>query len=137
MIVSSWSLGVVIAAAETFLTASRLVSSVASYLYYFIENCTTNLAECWMHICAKFDGGKQINRSQRGSWEGRCIDACLHLNEGSAWGPTSWEKAVSVPANTVYKSYATTLTRVVEQDRKRKSTQQAKLQRKKSKTSFC
>ena len=81
-----------------------------------------------MHIRTKFDGGKQINQSQRGSWKGWCTGAGLRLNEGPAWGPTSWEKAVSVPANTVYKSYATTLTRVVEQDRKRKFTQQAKLQ---------
>ena len=47
-------------------------------------------------------------------------------------GTTCWEKAVSVPANTVYKAYATTLTRVVKQDRKWKSSQQAKQQRKKS-----
>ena len=85
-----------------------------------------------MHIRTKFDGGKQINRSQRGSWEGRCTGAGLRLNEGPVWGPTCWEKAVSVPANTVYKSYTTTLTRVVDQDRKRKSSQQAKQQRKKS-----
>ena len=85
-----------------------------------------------MHIRTKFDGGKQINRSLRDSWEGRCTGAGLHLNEGPVWGPTCWEKAVSVPANTVYKSYTTTLTRVVDQDRKRKSSQQAKQQCKKS-----
>ena len=85
-----------------------------------------------MHIHTKFDGGKQINRSQHGSWEGRCTGAGLCLNESPLWGPTCWEKAVSVPANTVYKSYTTTLTRVVDQDRKRKSSQQPKQQRKKS-----
>ena len=85
-----------------------------------------------MHIRTKFDGGKQINRSQRGSWEGRCTGAGLRLNGGPAWGPTSWEKAVSVPANTIYKRHATTLSKVVEQDRKRKSSLPAKQQRKKS-----
>ena len=52
----------------------------------------TNLTECWMHIRTKFDGGKQINRNQRGSWEGQCTGAGLHLNGGPAWGPTCWEK---------------------------------------------
>ena len=96
------------------------------FIQYFIGNCTTNLAECWMHIRTKSDGGKQINRIQCGSWEGRCTGAGLRLNEGPVWGPTCWEKVVLVPANTVYKSYTTTLTRVVDQDRKRKSSQQAK-----------
>ena len=81
-----------------------------------------------MHIHTKIDGGKQINRSQRCSWEGWCTGAGLCLNEGPTWELTSWEKAVSVPANAVYKSYATTLTRVVEQDCKQKSTQQVNLQ---------
>jgi len=27
---------------------------------YFTGNFTTNLAESWMHIRSKFDGGKQI-----------------------------------------------------------------------------
>ena len=95
----------------------------------FIGNCITDLAECWMHIHTKFDEGKQINWSQHGSWEGQ---SSLHLNEGPVWGPTCWEKAVSVPANIVYKSYTTTLTRAVKQDCKRKSSQQAKQQCKKS-----
>ena len=85
-----------------------------------------------MHISTKFDGGKKINQSQHDSWEGRCTGAGLSLNEGPVWGPTYWKKAVSVSANTVYKSYTTTLTRVVKQDRKRKSSQQAKQQHEKS-----
>ena len=91
----------------------------------------TSLAECWMHI-STFDEGKKINRSQHDSWEGQCTGAGLSLNEGLVWGPTCWGKVVSVPANTVYKSYTTTFTRVVEQDHKWKSSQQAKQQRKKS-----
>ena len=34
-----------------------------------------------MPIRSKFDGGKQINRSQSGSWEGRCAGAALRVNE--------------------------------------------------------
>ena len=36
---------------------SRLVAKSKQ----LIGNHTTNLAECWMHIRAKFDGGKVIN----------------------------------------------------------------------------
>ena len=54
-----------------------------------LGNFTTNLAESLMHICSKFDGGKQINRSQAGSWQGRCAKAGLHCNEGTGWGPTT------------------------------------------------
>ena len=102
------------------------------YTLYFVGNCTTNLAECWMHIRTKFDGGKQINRSQRGSWEGRCAGAGLRLNEGPKWGPKCWEKAVSVPANNIFVSHAAIVSKEVEKDRKQKSSLPAKQQRKKS-----
>ena len=48
---------------------SRLVGKASQLL----GNNTTNLAECWMHIRSKFDGGKVINHSQSGSWEHRCM----------------------------------------------------------------
>ena len=45
-----------------------------------LGNFTTNLAESYMSVRAKFDGGKQINRSQSGSWQGRCVrDQCGDL----------------------------------------------------------
>ena len=102
------------------------------YTLHFVGNCTTNLAECWMHIRTKFDGGKQINRSQRGSWAGRCRGAGLRLNEGPMWGPQCWEKAVSIPANDIFKTHAAMVSKEVEKDRKRKSLLPAKQQRKKS-----
>jgi len=43
-----------------------------------------------MQIRSTFDGSKQINRRQAGSWEGQCADAGLHCNEGAGWGLTSW-----------------------------------------------
>lgn len=46
---------------------SRLVAKAEQ----LIDNVTTNLAESWMHVRCKFDGGKVINRSQSGSWEHR------------------------------------------------------------------
>ena len=40
-------------------TLSRLIGKAEQLL----GNHTTNLAECWMHIRTKFDGGKVINWS--------------------------------------------------------------------------
>ena len=58
----------------------RLVSRLASKASQLIGNFTTNLAENWMNIRAKFDGGKMFNCSQVGSWEFRCMGAGLQLN---------------------------------------------------------
>ena len=81
------------------------------YTLYFVENCTTNLAECWMHIRTKFDCGKQINQSQQGScsWASQSTRAGLCLNEGTMWGSQCWEKTVSIPANEIFKSHAATV----------------------------
>ena len=57
-----------------------------------------------MHIRSKFDGGKQINHSQSGSWEGRCAGAGLRQNLGPAWGPVTWKSATGSEANSVFRS---------------------------------
>ncbi len=64
---------------------SRLVAKAP-----LIGNFTTNLAEAWMHVRSKFDGGKVINHSQSGSWELRCYGAGLQHNLGKEWGPKLW-----------------------------------------------
>ena len=58
-----------------------------------------------MHIRSKFDGGKQINRSQSGSWEARCTGTALRVNEGPEWGPKCWEKMTKVKNNQTYKKF--------------------------------
>jgi len=55
-----------------------------------------------MHIRTKFDGGKQIDQSQRDSWQRRCAGAVLRMNEGPEWGPQQWAKIVGLPAGSVY-----------------------------------
>lgn len=47
-----------------------LVARLVEKAPQLMGNFTTNLAESWMHIRSKFDGGKVINRSQSGSWHG-------------------------------------------------------------------
>jgi len=61
---------------------SRLVGKAEQSIY----NVTTILAEAWMHVHSKFDGGKDINRSQSGSWEHRCMGAGIQHNFGKEWG---------------------------------------------------
>ena len=85
-----------------------------------------------MNVRAKFDGGKQINRSQSGSWQARCAGAGLRINEGPAWGPAAWEKVLSTPSATFTK-VAQSKSKKVEKDLKRKSTDEVRHQRKRAK----
>ena len=109
------------------------VSTVSEF--HTVGNFTTNLAEGYMHIRCKFDGGKQINRSQRGSWEGRCAGASLRVNEGPEWGPICWEKITKSTKNQTYKAVATKRTKKLTKDNKRKAREEVKLKRKRQKTS--
>ena len=58
--------------------------------------------------------------------------ARLRSNEGAAWGPACWEKAVLVEPSDVFKSTAADAAKRVEKDRKRKASHAAKTQRKKA-----
>ena len=106
---------------------------VMKYLYIYIGNFTTNLAEGYMHIRSKFDGGKQINRSQSGSWEARCAGAALRVNEGPEWGPKCWEKITKLKNNQTYKTVSAKRTKQLARDNKRKVSETVKLQQKKEK----
>lgn len=79
-----------------------------------------------MHIHCKFDGGKQINRVQSGSWQGRCAGAGLRQNLGPNWGPTTWKDVTGAQANPISISTSQTRSVQVEKCRKRKSTDKAK-----------
>ena len=48
--------------------------------FSFKGSFTTSLAESWMHVHCKFDGGKRVNRSQGRAWEGRCAGGGLLQN---------------------------------------------------------
>ena len=104
------------------LLLSRLVAKASQ----LIDNFTTNLVEGWMHVRTKFDGGKQINRSQSGSWQHRCMGAGLRHNEGLAWAPQTWGNVFNEPPNTVFVESAKKKAKEVETTRKRKATDSAK-----------
>jgi hypothetical protein len=63
-----------------------------------LNNTTSNLAESWMAIRTKFDGGKRINRCQRKSWHIRCYGATLRRNLGCSWSPIALEMVANIPA---------------------------------------
>ena len=86
-----------------------------------------------MHVRTKFDGGKQINRSQSGSWTGRCVGAALRMNDGPGWGPTCWEKVTGLPPSETFKAVAEERCKKTTSDRKRKATENEKIKRKRRK----
>lgn len=103
-----------------------LVSRLVGKAHQLIKNFTTNLAENWMQIRCKFDGGKVINRSQSGSCESRCSGAGLQKNLGKCWGPPTWEKMTGFPASQVFVDTAESSAKKADKDRKRKATEEAK-----------
>ncbi|KAJ8299476.1 hypothetical protein KUTeg_023536 [Tegillarca granosa] len=71
-----------------------------------LDNYTTNLAESWVSIRAKFDGGKLNNRCNRGSWHSRCYGGSLRINLGASCSTVVWEKCTSsVPGKYFQKIY--------------------------------
>jgi len=99
---------------------------VINNIVWWAGNFTTNLAEGYMNVRSKFDGGKQINRSQRGAWKGRCAGAGLRINEGPAWGPAMWEKITSTAPSTTFTAVATARVLQTDKDRERKAQKEVK-----------
>lgn len=98
-----------------------------------IGNQTTNLAESWMNIRAKFDGGKYKNRIQKGSFGYRCAGAGLRQNLGREWGPQAWKEMTQSSPNKVFIDTAERSAKIADKDRKRKATEEVKEKRRKSK----
>ena len=75
-------------------------------MYFTTGNFNTNLAESYMHVRSKFAGGWQINQSQKGSWQSRCVGAALRMNKGFSWGPACWENVTGLPPGNTFKAVA-------------------------------
>ncbi|VDI80111.1 Hypothetical predicted protein [Mytilus galloprovincialis] len=75
---------------------SRLLVRLENKASSLITCQTTNLAENWMSIRAKFDGGKFYNRVNRGSWHARCYGGGLRKNFGPKWSPTVWRRLLAL-----------------------------------------
>ncbi|CAC5392298.1 unnamed protein product [Mytilus coruscus] len=70
-----------------------LLNNIAKKSSNLIGNFTSNLAESWMHMWTKFDGGKMYNHCYRGSWHTRCYGAALRNNLSPLWSPKVWESS--------------------------------------------
>ena len=79
-----------------------------------------------MHVRSKFDGGKQNNQSQKGSWQSRCAGAALRMNKGSSWGPACWENVTGLLPSDTFKAVAAKRAKNLAKDRKRKATTKEK-----------
>ena len=108
---------------------SRLVSKAGQ----LIDNATTNVAESWMHVRSKYDGGKVINRSQSGSWGHRCMGAGLQHNLGKQWGPEVWKGMTSASPNKIFTSTAARSARCLSKNKERKGKEDVKAKRRASK----
>ncbi len=108
-----------------------LVDRLASKASRLIKNFTTNIAENWMNVRCKFDGGKYVNRSQSGSFQFRCYGAGLQQNLGKSWSPAIWGQMVGSTPNQVFLDAAEASTKKAEKTRKRMATQKSKESRKK------
>lgn len=85
------------------MTAANSISEKAARL---ITDDTSNLAEALMSLVAKFSGGKQINRCQKGSYEHRCQVAGLSFQLGPQWHAKTSKAITSNSPGAVYKKYA-------------------------------
>ena len=98
-------LGRIDVGSEVLKDVNKLLERLSSNASRLIENTTTNMAECWMSIRSKFDGGKIINRCFRGSWHARCFGSALRMNNGPSWSPNLWEKITKIPATPLFKKH--------------------------------
>ena len=98
-----------------------------------IQNCTTNSAEIFMGINAKFNGGKQINHNQKGSFEGRFYSAGLCFQAGPSWHGKIWEKSTGIESSVIMKDYCHRVYRKRKADRERQNSEPAKKRRRQSK----
>lgn len=97
-----------------------------------ISNATSNLAECFMGIRCKFDGGKVYYRIQRGSFQHRCYGAGLRFQLGPNWAPKVWPQITGEEPGEVMTQYYDTQAQQHHKDMKRKDTHAYKKQQKRA-----
>ena len=72
-----------------------------------------------MGINTKFNGGKQINRTQRGSFEGRCFGAGFCFQNGAGWHENIWQKCTGRQSGLVLVDYCKGISKKRKVDRER------------------
>ncbi|KAH7957047.1 hypothetical protein HPB52_014633 [Rhipicephalus sanguineus] len=84
------------------MSAANIIADKADRL---ITDDISNLAEAIMSLVAKFAGGKQINRCQKGSYEHRCQGAGLHFQLGPEWHAKASEGVTCASGAPILKKY--------------------------------
>ena len=87
---------------EMFKDIQQIMATYAGKASQLISNSSTNLAECWMNIRQKFDGGKQVFRGKRGSFNHRSTGSSLRFMFGPQWSPQVWELCTNKHASNIF-----------------------------------
>lgn len=118
---------------DLFCRIQRAGDRLVSMAPQLISNSTSNVAEAFMNIRCKFDGGKYYNRIQRGSFQHRTYGAGLRFQLGPDWSSKSWSKTTGIEPGELRMSFSEHRVNEHEKMMKRKSTTEYKEKRKKTK----
>ena len=118
---------------DLFFRVQRAGDRLVSMASQLAANKTTNLAECYMNMRCKFDGGKFYNRIQRGGFQHRCYGADLQFQMGSDWSSQVWSRATGTEPGEITLEHNKKSKHEHSLSTARKSTLQYKEQRKRTK----
>ena len=121
---------------DLFFRIQRAGDRLVSMAPQLISNSTSNVAEAFMNIRCKFDGGKFYNRIQRGSFQHRCYGAGLRFQLGPDWISKAWSQTTGTEPGEMRKEFDRKKVREHVNAMKRKLAEPYQKQRKKSKYVF-
>lgn len=120
---------------DLFFQILRAGDRLVSMAPQLISNSTSNIAESFMNIRCKFDGGKFYNRIQRGSFQHRTYGAGLRFQLGPDWSSKVWSEATGAMPGELRTTFGKDRVNQHEKMMKRKSSVKYKENRKKAKYS--
>ena len=118
---------------DLFFRIQRAGDRLVSMAPQLISNSTSNVADSFMNIRCKFDGGKFYNRIQRGSFQHRTYGAGLRFQLEPDWSSKAWSKTTGTEPGGLRVAFGEHRVHEHEKMMKRKSTTKYKEQRKKAK----
>ncbi|KAF2883327.1 hypothetical protein ILUMI_22829 [Ignelater luminosus] len=105
--------------------------------HQLIDNETNNRAELYMSILCKFNAGKRLNLTQRGSFETRANISGLRYNNGIGWQSETWKQITSTSPGEHFKKYVASLQHQEANRKERNKTTSTRVKRKLSFTDPC
>lgn len=89
----------------------NLVERLVSKAPRLLQNTTSNAAEYYMSLVAKFNSGKRINFTQRGSFQRRCHAAALRFQKGYSWESSPYKNLTGKSPGSAHKNVVRKRTR--------------------------